>query len=111
MSVPRFSSIASCFPVADVGATMRWYEQHLGFTGHPFPKIEPYAFCIMVRDRIEIMLQRIEDYRKLNLYEMRTGGDAYFRMHGVKDFYESVRRDLEILRPLEKQFYGDGNSK
>jgi hypothetical protein len=109
MSVPRFSSIASCFPVADVGATMRWYEERLGFTGHPFPEREPYAFCILVRDRIEIMLQRIEDYRKPNIYEVRKGGvwDAYLRMQGIKEFYQSVRQDLEILRPLEKQFYGD----
>jgi catechol 2,3-dioxygenase-like lactoylglutathione lyase family enzyme len=35
MSEPRFSSIAACFAVADVGATMRWYEEHLGFNGHP----------------------------------------------------------------------------
>jgi len=40
---------------------------------------------------------------------VRKGGvwDAYLRMHGIKEFYESVRQDLEILRPLEKQFYGD----
>lgn len=109
MSGPRFSSIASCFAVADVGATMRWYEEHLGFNGHPFPKQEPYAFCILVRDRIEIMLQRIEDYRKPNIYDVRQGGvwDAYLRIQGIKEFYQSVRQDLEILRPLEKQFYGD----
>jgi hypothetical protein len=101
MSEPRFSSIAACFAVADVGATMRWYEEHLGFNGHPFPELEPYAFCILVRDRIEIMLQRIEDYRKPNVYDVRKGGvwDAYLRIQGIKEFYQSVRQDLEILRP------------
>lgn len=110
MNAPRFTTVAPCFSVSDVGATMRWYEEHLGFTGHPFPEVEPYAFCNLVRARIEIMLQRIEDYRKPNLYEMRAGlgvWDAYIRMEGVKEFYESVRQNLEILRPLEKQSYGD----
>lgn len=28
-------------------------------------------------------------------------------MRGVKAFYESINDKVEILRPLEKQFYGD----
>ena len=76
----------------------------------PFSEVVPFCFCNLVRARVEIMLQRIEDYRKPNLYEMRAGlgvWDAYIRMEGVKEFYESVRQNLEILRPLEKQSYGD----
>lgn len=105
----RLTSAAPCFPVADVGGTMRWYEQKLGFEGHPFPENEPHAFCILVRDQIEIMLQRIEGYQKPHLYNERQGGvwDAYIRMRGVKEFYESIHDKVEILRPLEKQFYGD----
>lgn len=105
----RLTSAAPCFPVADVGGTMRWYEQKLGFEGHPFPENEPHAFCNLVRDRIEIMLQRIEEYQKPDLYKKREGGvwDAYIRMRGVKEFYESINDKVEILRPLQKQFYGD----
>ncbi len=107
--MPRLTSAAPCFPVADVGGTMRWYEQKLGFAGNPFPENEPHVFGILARDQIEIMLQRIEGYRKPNLYNARGGGvwDAYIRMRGVKEFYESIREEVEILRPLEKQFYGD----
>ena len=88
---------------------MRWYEQKLGFDGHPFPANEPHAFCILVRDQIEIILQRIEVYEKPDLYNSRGGGvwDAYIRMRGVKEFYESINDKVEILRPLQQQFYGD----
>ena len=105
----RLTSAAPCFPVADVGETMRWYERMLGFQVHPFPVHEPHAFCNLVRDRIEIMLQRVEEYRKPELYKIRSGGvwDAYIRMRGVKEFYESINDEVEILRPLQKQFYGD----
>lgn len=105
----RLTSAAPCFPVADVGGTMRWYEQKLGFEGHPFPENEPHAFCNLVRDQIEIMLQRIEEYQKPDLYKKRGAGvwDAYVRMRGVKEFYESINYNVEILRPLQKQFYGD----
>ncbi|MCA1600365.1 MAG: hypothetical protein LC776_01535 [Acidobacteria bacterium] len=81
----------------------------MGFDGHAFPENEPHAFCILVRDQIEIMLQRSEGYQKPDLYnERRTGvWDAYIRMRGVKEFYESIHNKVEILRPLDKQFYGD----
>jgi uncharacterized glyoxalase superfamily protein PhnB len=107
--MPRLTSTAPCFPVADVGSTIRWYEQNLGFEGHRFPETEPHAFGILVRDQIEIMLQRIDGYKKPALYQERNGGvwDAYIRMRGVKEFYESIRNKVEIVRPLQRQFYGD----
>ena len=107
--MPRLTSTAPCFAVADVGGTIRWYEQTLGFHGHRFPENEPHAFGILVRDQIEIMLQRLDGYQKPSLYHERDGGvwDVYVRMRGVKEFYESIRNKVEIVRPLEKQFYGD----
>ena len=108
--VPRLSSAAPCFAVADVGATIRWYEEFLGFEGHRFPQHEPHAFGILVRDQIEIMLQRVADYQKPDLYKIRDGGvwDAYIRMRGVRQFYDAIRERVEILLPLQQQFYGDG---
>ncbi|MEP6922408.1 MAG: hypothetical protein ABI967_14890 [bacterium] len=72
MSTPRFNSIAPCFSVADVGATINWYENELGFTCLPFPKNEPYVFAIMARNGTEIMLQRVDGFVKPNLYDART---------------------------------------
>ncbi len=60
MKMAQFRSTAPCFVVADIGATIRWYEAQLGFKGN-----------------------------------------------SVKDFYESVRQHVDIIRPLGKQFYGD----
>ena len=55
------------------------------------------------------MLQRVDGYQKPDLYTRREGGvwDAYIRVQGVKDFYESIKDNVEILLPLTKQFYGD----
>ncbi|MDQ3473885.1 MAG: hypothetical protein M3447_09125 [Acidobacteriota bacterium] len=106
---PRLRSTAPCFAVANVGETIHWYEELLGFAGHPFPQHEPHAFGIIERDQIEIMLQRLPNYQKPNLYSNRDGGvwDAYIRMRGVREFYDSIKHRVEILRPLQKQFYGD----
>lgn len=108
--MPRLCSSAPCFPVADVGATMRWYEAQLGFKSDPFPQTEPYAFAILWRDDVEIMLQRLDGYQKPDLYKLRPGlgvWDAYIRMEGVKEFYESVRQNVELMMHLKKQGYGD----
>jgi hypothetical protein len=104
----EFHSVAPVFAVADIGATIRWYEEQLGFIGDPFPAHEPYVFAIMYRDRIEIMLQRVKGYQKPDLYNARAGGvwDAYFRIEGVKDLFESVRDEAKIVQPLRKQHYG-----
>jgi uncharacterized glyoxalase superfamily protein PhnB len=106
---PRLNSAAPCFSVADVGDTIRWYETVLGFEGHRFPLNEPHAFGILVRDQIEIMLQRVVGYQKPDLYKSREGGvwDAYIRMRGVREFYDSIKDRVEIIMPLQQQFYGD----
>jgi catechol 2,3-dioxygenase-like lactoylglutathione lyase family enzyme len=101
-------TLAACFPVADISATIRWYEEQLGFVADPFPDQEPYVFAILARDGVEIFLQRVEGYQKPDLYRARPGGvwDAYIRTEGVKDLYESVRGEAEIIQPLRRQPYG-----
>jgi hypothetical protein len=105
----KLSTVAPTFLVADVGATIRWYESELGFTSFPFPKNPPYVFASVSRDTVEIMFQRLEGFHKPDLYSARSGGvwDAYIRMEGVKRFYEQVKDRVEISNPLQKQPYGD----
>jgi len=104
----HLESTTPCFAVADIATTMRWYEEQLGFTPDPFPANEPYVFAILRRDDIDIMLQRIENYQKPDIYKLRSAGvwDAYIRMRGVKDFYNDIKEKVEILQPLRKQPYG-----
>lgn len=105
----EFKSIAVVFSVSDISATIRWYEEQLGFIGDPFPFSEPYVFAILHRDDVEIMLQRIVGYKKPDLYKSRSGGvwDAYIRVEGVKELFESVKDTAQIVQPLRKQPYGN----
>ena len=102
-------SVAACFVVADISATIRWYEEQLGFIGDPFPSAEPYVFAILRRDDVEIFLQRIAGYEKPDLYGSRSGGvcDAYVKVEGVRDLYESVLEEATIVQPLRQQPYGN----
>jgi uncharacterized glyoxalase superfamily protein PhnB len=107
--MPKLNSVAPTFPVADVDATIHWYETVLGFTSYPFPENPPHVFASVCRDEIEIMFQRIDGYQKPDLYQRRDGGvwDAYIRMEGVKEFYDAIKDQVEIQLPLWKQGYGD----
>ena len=102
-------SVAACFPVADVAATIEWYAQHLGFTAHPFPPTGTPVFAILERDQVEIMLQLVDAYEKPELYSRRSGGDwdAYIRVTGIDDLYDSIRNQVEVLMTLRQQPYGD----
>ena len=104
----HLESTTPCFAVADIATTMRWYEEQLGFTPDPFPANEPYVFAILRRNDIDIMLQRIENYQKADIYKLRSGGvwDAYIRMRGVKQLYGDIKEKVEIVQPLRKQPYG-----
>lgn len=107
----RLSGVAPVFQVADVAATMRWYEENLGFETFPFPSAPPHAFCILTRDGIEIMLQRVEGHEKLDVYRQRSGGvwHAYLRTEGVQALYDRIRArpGVALIEPLKRQPYGD----
>jgi uncharacterized glyoxalase superfamily protein PhnB len=108
---PKLVGCAPVFQVADVAATMRWYEANLEFEAYPFPSAAPHAFCILDRDSIEIMLQRLEGQPVLDVYKRRSGGvwHAYLRMEGVQALYDQVRQRPEVvlLEPIKRQPYGD----
>ena len=74
--MPKLNSAAPTFPVADVDATIHWYETKLGFTSYPFPETPPYVFASVCLDQVEIMFQRIEGYQKPDLYHRRSVGDG-----------------------------------
>lgn len=107
--MPKLSSAVPTFVVSDVGETIRWYQEQLGFTAYPFPEKPPYVFAIVSRDHVEIMFQGLPYYEKTQLYSLRRGGvwDAYIRMEGVKEFFESLKDRVEIVLPLRQQPYGD----
>ncbi len=105
----NFDSASPCFPVADIGSTISWYERELGFVGDPFPPDGPFVFGILRRGQVEIMLQRVDNYEKPDLYDRRNGGgvwDVYLRIKGITDLYSAVKDRLQIKKPLHKQPYG-----
>ena len=105
--MPACNSIAPTFLVPDVSATAEWYRTYLDFKADFFPKSPPYVYASLHRDGIEIMLLRLESYRKPEI--SRPGGcwDAYIRISGLREFYEHVRAKIAVSSELTKRPYGD----
>jgi hypothetical protein len=59
-------------------------------------------FASMARDGVEIMLLRIEGYKKPDLPPLRPAGlwDAYIRTEGIRELYKSLRDKISIKTPL-----------
>ena len=92
--------------VADVGRSIDWYVAAFGFEPNPFPNNPPYAFAILRRDGVEIMLQRGASSRPNDVRE--EGWSVYLRVagDGLLDLAESVGRVTALVRGPERMFYG-----
>ena len=107
--IPEYGAINPVFAVADISATIEWYQTKLGFWSNTFPDHKPYVFAILFRDKVEIMLQRVEGYQKPDTYRSRSGGvwDAYIRTTEIKSLFEAVKDEVTIVQPLRLQPYGN----
>ena len=94
-------SVAPCFAVEDVAATVAWYETNLGFRSDTFPERPPFTFAILYRDDIRIMLQGAKKPRA------PAGWAAYIGVRGINAFYESVCGRVPVTSPLVRRAYGD----
>jgi uncharacterized glyoxalase superfamily protein PhnB len=106
----KLQSTTPVFLVADIAATMRWYQANLQFDGRAVPESPPHTFGIMRKDDIQIFLQQLAGYEKPDLYQKREGGvwHVYVQMEGVREFFETVSKleDVTMVARLERQPYG-----
>jgi catechol 2,3-dioxygenase-like lactoylglutathione lyase family enzyme len=104
----QFLGLAAVFPVADVGATARWYRETLGFRFNTFPDAEPFEWASMIDGRTEIMLQRVPDYEKPDLDDRRPGGvwSAYLYVTRIDALYARIKDEVKVRRAPCDQPYG-----
>ena len=97
--------------VGDIAATMQWYQDVLGFRADPFPPRAPHVFCILAMDDVEIFLQQLDGYQRLDVYARRPGGvwSVYLRTDDVQGWFERLRNHPEVtlVQPLRRQPYGE----
>jgi catechol 2,3-dioxygenase-like lactoylglutathione lyase family enzyme len=101
---PTIYAAVPVLRVADVGRTIAWYGDVLGFTADPFPAQPPYVFAILANGLTEIMVRRLPGCRRDPTVE---GWDVYLRLGGgrIRDVYALLKQRQTILRPLQRMPY------
>ena len=92
--------------VADVGRSIEWYRETLGFEGDPFPPAPPYQFAILRNGETELMLRRGTPPARA---ERRPyDWDLYLRIEGVslRELFAKLSAQGIVSRRLERMFYG-----
>lgn len=98
------TAAAPLLRVRDVGRSIAWFRDTLGFAADPFPTAPPYLFAILFRDGVEIMVRRAAESPS----ETRTGWDVYLRLASgtIRAVYAHVQRQGGVVRRLEMMPYG-----
>ena len=95
--------------VKDIAKSMEFYKK-LGFeVTMSVPEQAPFVWLMMKCGSVTIMLQTLESLAN-DLPEIRRteGGSLlfYINLKGIHKFFESVKDKVEVLKGLEKTFYG-----
>lgn len=92
--------------VSDVGRSLNWYREMLGFQGDPFPAAPPFEFCILRHGKTEIMLRR--GTPRVATSPCSHDWDVYIRMEGqkIRELYAALLKKQIVSRRLERMFYG-----
>lgn len=94
-------SVAPVIACTDVGTTAAWYAETFGFEVHLHGDGPRYAFAILCRDGVELMLRCAEA-------SLASGDwDAYVRVEDAGALHEHAkRRGASIVEPLRRKEYG-----
>jgi uncharacterized glyoxalase superfamily protein PhnB len=97
--------------VADVGRSIAFYRDVLGFTvAQTVPDAEPYVFAIVQSGPVEIFLNAPEAaYAEYPAFRNRTLGGTltlFIEVVGVRALHAALVGRVKIVMPLETKWYG-----
>lgn len=102
-------SIIKAIPVlevADVGVSIQWYRELLGFSADPFPETPPHQFAILRQGQTELMVRCGSS--KTRAEQRPYKWDVYLRLGGeqIRQLFAELTSRGVVSRRLERMFYG-----
>lgn len=95
--------------VNDINATIDFYKQ-LGFSvTTTVPEEGNYIFAMMTCETVVFMFQTFESLgNELPAVSRQKGGSLllYIQTTGIRDFFDSIKDKVKVIKGLEKTFYG-----
>ncbi len=105
----KFTSVTPNLVVADIGRSIAFYQDVLGFTlGQTVPDKAPYVFALMQHEAVTVFLNDLAEARRHPGPDLRFGNTAsmFFIVDDVQGLHDTVSGKTRILMPLTRQFYG-----
>jgi catechol 2,3-dioxygenase-like lactoylglutathione lyase family enzyme len=96
------------FRVASVTRSMKWYADVLGFEADAVGPPGDPVFAILRRDRVEIMIQKVQRGVGEPRGAAKAGGgwDLYLRVDDVRLLHEAVRSKIPAVGAIVPRPYG-----
>ena len=95
--------------VRDIHKTVEFYEK-LGFSVvATAPEEGDMVFALMICNKVTFMFQTFESLGdELPEIKREDGGSLllYIQISGIREFHDRIRDKVQILKGLEKTFYG-----
>ena len=109
LHMSREVSIVKAVPVlevADVGVSIKWYREMLGFSADPFPESPPHQFAILRHGQTELMLRCGSS--KALAGQRQYKWDVYLRLGEgqIRQLFAELTSHGVVCRRLERMFYG-----
>jgi uncharacterized glyoxalase superfamily protein PhnB len=97
--------------VADVGRSVAFYRDVLGFTlAQTVPDAEPFVFAIVRSGNVEVFLNAPEAaYEEYPGFRHRTLGGTltlFVEVTGVHELHAALAGRVKMIMPLERKWYG-----
>ncbi|MCL2592003.1 MAG: VOC family protein [Defluviitaleaceae bacterium] len=108
----EFKSLMPNLMVKDVGKTIEFYKNILGFNVlGTVPENGPFVFAIVNANNVTISFQEEksikEEYAQLNKFASAGGGfTLYINVTDVNGLFEKVKEKATIAKEMHKTFYG-----
>jgi len=106
MSIMAIKQAVPLLRVVDVGRSIDWYRDTLGFVADPFPAVPPYQFAILRHGQVELMLRRGSP--PVRPQPRQYDWDVYLRREGsgFREVFAAFSARGIVTRRLERMFYG-----
>lgn len=106
-----FKKITTNLMVKSVNKSAEFYNKHFGFqTVVTVPDSGELDFAILMRDQVELMLQKKEslgsDVPYLSNMEIGGSFTLFIEVENVEEIYNKIKSEVEILVDLKTTFYG-----
>jgi uncharacterized glyoxalase superfamily protein PhnB len=95
--------------VDDIKTTIAFYQK-IGFSVEAtVPEEGDPVFALMTCGKVTFMFQTFESLgSELPAIRRQKGGSLllYIQLKGIRDFYDRIEKEVNIVKGLEKTFYG-----